>query len=563
MTVSLSYVAGASAQFFNNNGTPLAGGFLYTYAAGTSTPLATFTSNSGLTSNANPIVLNSSGRLANEVWLTTGSNYKFALYDSASVLIATYDNIPGVGDASAVLASLAASSGSSLIGFIQSGTGAVAETVQAKLRQIVNVMDFGAAVDGVTDDTTAIQAALNTTRSVYIPAGITCISATLKFKKTGQILCGAGDGDNGGTGLTVIKAITNANLKMISWFDGTLHYSNCSVRDLLLNGNALANQGLRLYDDSSAGGCWRAFVLNVGIIGVTNGSTPTAVYGGAGTGVDNANDFNLHHVCMFGSARGIVSGGAIGSLTGRCTIQGATTAGVTLSAGAAISLGDTTFSANAWDIIASNAQKVSAGPGAWFENSTSGIYQSSTGHDLSINNSFLNTANATRMMDFGSSSGHHKVDGCKVSGTTSSGLIQNVNASALGSYDSDGLTATFATTLRPVPMFQPKKLTGTAGVWTTNGSVAAAGTLSLSLGRGCFIITVNAWRTSTANTRTSQSFTAFLLDGDSETVTSIASDSGSGGGVSFTVAANNNAILFTNNEAFTIDVYMAASGVIG
>jgi hypothetical protein len=78
----------------------LNGGFLNTYQAGTSTPLATYTTNAGSVANSNPIVLGSDGRPPNEIWLISGSAYRFVLFDSSSNLIATYDNIvgiPGIG----------------------------------------------------------------------------------------------------------------------------------------------------------------------------------------------------------------------------------------------------------------------------------------------------------------------------------------------------------------------------------------------------------------------------------------------------------------------------------
>jgi hypothetical protein len=100
MAVNLSPVAGAATQFFDNSGAPLSGGFLHTYAAGTTTPLATYTSASGAVANSNPIVLNSAGRLDNEVWLTTPLTYKFILKNSNNVTIATYDDIPGIGSVS-------------------------------------------------------------------------------------------------------------------------------------------------------------------------------------------------------------------------------------------------------------------------------------------------------------------------------------------------------------------------------------------------------------------------------------------------------------------------------
>jgi len=97
MSVNLSPLGGAGAQFFSNNGVPLAGGLLYTYLAGTSTPAATYTSSSGITALANPIVLDSAGRVpTGEIWLTDGISYKFVLNSATDTLIATWDNINGI-----------------------------------------------------------------------------------------------------------------------------------------------------------------------------------------------------------------------------------------------------------------------------------------------------------------------------------------------------------------------------------------------------------------------------------------------------------------------------------
>jgi microcystin-dependent protein len=91
-TVNLSSFAGAGSQFFDNSGVPLAGGLIYSYAAGTTTPLVTYTSSTGLTAHPNPIVLDSAGRI-NEVWVAEGTNCKFVLKTSTNVLIGTYDSL--------------------------------------------------------------------------------------------------------------------------------------------------------------------------------------------------------------------------------------------------------------------------------------------------------------------------------------------------------------------------------------------------------------------------------------------------------------------------------------
>ena len=95
MAVNLSPI-GNGFQFFTTTGLPLAGGYLYTYQAGSTTPLTTYTDNGGTISNTNPIQLGTDGRPPAEIWLTYGFNYKFVLADSTNAVIQTYDNLYGI-----------------------------------------------------------------------------------------------------------------------------------------------------------------------------------------------------------------------------------------------------------------------------------------------------------------------------------------------------------------------------------------------------------------------------------------------------------------------------------
>ena len=95
MSVNLSPI-GNGFQFFTTTGLPLNGGFLYTYQAGTSTPVSTFTDSGGLIANTNPIQLGTDGRPPAEIWLTYGTSYKFVLTDSSNNVIQTYDNLYGI-----------------------------------------------------------------------------------------------------------------------------------------------------------------------------------------------------------------------------------------------------------------------------------------------------------------------------------------------------------------------------------------------------------------------------------------------------------------------------------
>ena len=78
-------------QFFGTDGLPLVGGKLYTYAAGTTTPIATYTDNTQANLNTNPVILDSAGQA--NVWLSDSINYKYTLNTPADVPLFTVDYV--------------------------------------------------------------------------------------------------------------------------------------------------------------------------------------------------------------------------------------------------------------------------------------------------------------------------------------------------------------------------------------------------------------------------------------------------------------------------------------
>ena len=94
MSVSLSPIYNGY-QSFLATGLPNSGGYLYTYAAGTSTPQATFTTSAGNIQNANPMQFNAGGYPPSAIWLTDGQAYKFVITDALGNNVQIFDNIEG------------------------------------------------------------------------------------------------------------------------------------------------------------------------------------------------------------------------------------------------------------------------------------------------------------------------------------------------------------------------------------------------------------------------------------------------------------------------------------
>ena len=130
------------------------------------------------------------------------------------------------------------------IGFLQSGTGAVLRTAQAKARDVVSVKDFGATGDGVTNDAAAIQAAVNAAtanQTIYFPPGTYAVGAAgiAVTNKTGVTLLGDG-------AIILITAISTLTTNLGV---ATIRLSGCTrsgVRGLEINGNSIASSAIGL-----------------------------------------------------------------------------------------------------------------------------------------------------------------------------------------------------------------------------------------------------------------------------------------------------------------------------
>jgi len=293
--VNLSYFAGAGAQFFDNNGVPLSGGLIYTYAAGTTTPTATYTTNAGSVANSNPIVLDSSGRVTNEIWLIAGSTYKFVLQTVGAVQIGSYDNIPGINDLSSLTNNTNPALGANLVGFIQSNgsgalTGATSRTVGQKLQYYIDAKDFGATGNGTTDDTTALQAGLtavgnNGGGTFYIPEGTYLISSILQVPNNIDVV-----GDGMSTVIKTKQAISRGIPNGDAQGQCISMGGHNAIRDIYIDGGGFNNGGILVSNqtdvlidnvwivNSVAGAqaiqlaaSYNVMVTNCTIVGSTNG----------------------------------------------------------------------------------------------------------------------------------------------------------------------------------------------------------------------------------------------------------------------------------------------------
>lgn len=179
----------ASATATNSTLRVLGAAFCTVYVSGTTT-LATLYSDDGVSPLANPFLSSSTGQVS--FYAANG------LYD----LVVTKTGYETVYISGIELDDLLASSGSGSVGYLPAGTGAVARTVQTKLRESVSVTDFGADSTGVADSTTAIVNAIAAAKTsggiVFFPRGKYRVT-TGNINISGITLAGCGTPEFGNT----------------------------------------------------------------------------------------------------------------------------------------------------------------------------------------------------------------------------------------------------------------------------------------------------------------------------------------------------------------------------
>ena len=435
MAVNLSPVGGVAAQFFTNDGVPLAGGLIYTYTAGTSTPAATYTTSAGSIAHSNPIVLDSAGRVpTGEIWLTDGISYKFVLRDANDTLLATYDNIVGInsnfinytgsqeiqtataGQTVFTLTTMQYQPGTNSLsvfvdGVNQYGPGAqyayvetsstvvtfisglhvgasvkftttqinsasygdafqisytppftnsVATNVGEKLAKYVNATDFGAVGDGIVDDTTALQNAINYSSvnglTLLISEGTYITTTVLTLPTTGSNIVGDVSQPRikrTGADTTPVFQVAQANVGGGGTFE-----------NLYIDGDNIASDGFNLGRITGANNGYTSFgtkIINCNVFRCTSTGINTGSFA-----TNAAVDVVIDKCDVRENGVGISIQQPLASITS--TKFANNTKGLTIGGNGRVSVVNSIFNENDAQIFIANLSPCGNFTGCWFEN---------------------------------------------------------------------------------------------------------------------------------------------------------------------------------------------------
>lgn len=207
--------------FYDRDGQPLNDGNIYIGVANldpVTNPLPVYY-DEALTIAASQPLVTSGGyvyRNGTPTQLYVNANdFSITVNDSKNLLVYNFPEATGIGV------------GAASVEYDPPFTGAVTSgyTVADKLSQTVSVQDFGALGDGVTDDTAAIQAAVNAAEAisgcVYFPAGTYLVSTFATALDSGTNCAVLINGDLTIDGCGTISSATGTVSNSIFGIDGT------------------------------------------------------------------------------------------------------------------------------------------------------------------------------------------------------------------------------------------------------------------------------------------------------------------------------------------------------
>lgn len=185
----------------DTSGDPVSGALLHFYLTGTTTETNTYTDVALTTPHANPVVCDSAGR-AGAIYLDSAITYKCVVADSGDTPIYTVDPVPSDGGS----------------------------TVTARVSQIASSpLDYGAVGDGVADETSFVQDAIDAATGTVDLTGKTFRCDTSLTLKSGlRLVNGTLDFTQNTTETALITATGSIGA-------GNVLTANAEVGDLLLS----------------------------------------------------------------------------------------------------------------------------------------------------------------------------------------------------------------------------------------------------------------------------------------------------------------------------------------
>jgi len=321
-----SQLLGIKTRFTNDLGSPLVGGQVYTYFAGTSTNQDSYSDADLTVPNTNPVILDDTGSA--DIFLNGA--YRIRVFDKSGRFIEEQDNVTQAasqGDATELTNKVSAVESDLVttnteLNKVKLDTGitataklsGVARTQAEKNSDTVSVKDFGAKGDGATDDTQALKnALLSGAKNIYVPEGVYCISDTLKVPKNVK-LNGAGIGYfydhpvtflfmGAGSKDYIMEGVTDTVYQVANPSIGEAYLADSGTRGDVYKLNNYAENFSVCVEVLEASQLSNVFITvdNDGVAGYTNSSSNTLAKGwDVGLLCRNANSALISRVWAFG-----------------------------------------------------------------------------------------------------------------------------------------------------------------------------------------------------------------------------------------------------------------------